>query len=98
MGQAQAQDLGLDGGPLYDPLGNYRRVANNWNDWATDAAHVPAATRTVSPQEMPANPALTPQIEPARNNPAPPTSTGVTPLPPTPGVPPPPATTTPGHG
>ena len=36
MGQAQAQDLGLDGGPLYDPLGNYRRVANNWNDWASD--------------------------------------------------------------
>ena len=26
----------LDGGSLYDPLGNYRRVANNWNDWATD--------------------------------------------------------------
>ena len=36
MGQAEAQDLGLDGGPLYDPLGNYRRVANNWNDWASD--------------------------------------------------------------
>ncbi len=34
MGQAQAQDLGLDGGPLYDPLGNYRHVANNWFDWA----------------------------------------------------------------
>ena len=25
MGQAEAQDLGLDGGPLYDPLGNYRQ-------------------------------------------------------------------------
>ena len=34
MGQAEAEDLGLDGGPLYDPLGNYRRVAGNWNDWA----------------------------------------------------------------
>ena len=34
MGQAEADDLGLDGGPLYDPLGNYRRVAGNWNDWA----------------------------------------------------------------
>jgi len=90
MGQAQAQDLGLDGGPLYDPLGNYRRVANNWNDWATDPAHVPAATRTVSPQEMPANPVVTPQVIPARDNPAPPTGTGVTPIPPTPGIPPPP--------
>ena len=39
MGQAQAQDLGLDGGPLYDPLGNYRHVANNWNDWASDPRH-----------------------------------------------------------
>jgi outer membrane protein len=78
MGQAQAQYLGLDGGPLYDPLGNYRRVANNWNDWATDPAHVPSATRTVSPQEMPPNPVVTPQISPAAINPAPPTSTGVT--------------------
>jgi outer membrane protein len=91
MGQAQAQDLGLDGGPLYDPLGNYRRVANNWNDWATDPAHVPTATRTVSPEEMPANPVVTPQLEPARDNPAPPNPIGVTPLPPAPGVPPPPA-------
>ena len=38
MGQAEAQDLGLDGGPLYDPLGNYRRVAGNWNDWAGETA------------------------------------------------------------
>ena len=53
MGQAEAQDLGLDGGPLYDPLGNYRRVANNWNDWANDPRHLPVATRTVDPQEMP---------------------------------------------
>ena len=48
MGQAEAQDLGLDGGPLYDPLGNYRRVADNWNDWASDPRHPTVATRTVS--------------------------------------------------
>jgi outer membrane protein len=88
MGQAEAQDLGLDGGPLYDPLGNYRRVANNWNDWASDPAHVPAATRTVSPQEMPATPVVTPRVVPAANNPTPPTSPGVTAAP----APPPPAT------
>jgi outer membrane protein len=82
MGQAQAQDLGLDGGPLYDPLGNYRRVANNWNDWASDPMHLPAATRTVSPQEMPANPIVTPAVDPARVNPAPPNPVEVTPLPP----------------
>ena len=58
MGQAEARDLGLDGGPLYDPLGNYRRVAGNWSDWASDATHTPVATRTVNPQEMPANPVV----------------------------------------
>ena len=53
MGQAEAADLGLDGGPLYDPLGNYRRVANDWNDWATDPRHEPVATSTVTPAEQP---------------------------------------------
>ena len=90
MGQAQAQDLGLDGGPLYDPLGNYRRVANNWNDWASDPAHVPAATRTVSPQEMPPNPILDPKVEPAAVNATPPTSPGVTTQPTVPATSPPP--------
>jgi len=51
MGQAEADDLGLDGGPLYDPLGNYRAVSGNWNDWANDPRHAPVATRTVTPQE-----------------------------------------------
>ena len=76
MGQAEAQDLGLDGGPLYDPLGNYRHVANNWNDWATDPTHVPVATRTVSPQELPPNPIVTPGIDPARIDPTPPGPSG----------------------
>jgi outer membrane protein len=66
MGQAEAQDLGLDGGPLYDPLGNYRHVANNWNDWATDPRHEPVATRTVSPQELPPNPVVVPPLVNAR--------------------------------
>ena len=51
MGQAEADDLGLSGGPLYDPLGNYRNVAGNWNDWAGEARADPVATRTVTPQE-----------------------------------------------
>jgi len=79
MGQAEAQDLGLDGGPLYDPLGNYRRVANNWNDWANDPRHPTIATRTVSPEEMPATPVVTPQIDSARVDPSPPVAPGVTP-------------------
>ncbi|MBA3576308.1 MAG: TolC family outer membrane protein [Sphingomonas sp.] len=53
MGQTQAEDLGLDGGPLYDPLGNYRLVAGDWNDWSMDARHVPISTRTVTPAELP---------------------------------------------
>jgi outer membrane protein len=51
MGQAEAEDLGLEGGPLYDPLGNYRRVASNWSDWAGEPRHQPVATRTVTPEE-----------------------------------------------
>jgi len=78
MGQAQAQDLGLDGGPLYDPLGNYRHVANNWNDWANDPRHPTVATRTVSPQELPPNPIVTPLIDSARIDPSPPVTPGVT--------------------
>lgn len=53
MGQADAGGLGLSGGPLYDPLGNYRHVANDWNDWSTDPTPGPIATRTVTPQELP---------------------------------------------
>ena len=62
MGIANAKDLGLDGGPLYDPLGNYRRVAGNWSDWANDPAPRPVATRTVDPMEQPAAPIVTPQV------------------------------------
>jgi outer membrane protein len=78
MGQAEAQDLGLDGGPLYDPLGNYRRVAGDWNDWASDPRHPTVATRTVSPTELPPNPIVTPQIDSARIDPSPPVTPGVT--------------------
>jgi outer membrane protein len=61
MGQAEAADLGLEGGPLYDPLGNYRAVAGNWNDWAGEPRHQPVATRTVTPaEEAPATTSVTP--------------------------------------
>ena len=66
MGAANAKDLGLDGGPLYDPLGNYRRVADNWNDWASDPSPVAAATRTVSAEELPAAPVVSPRMAPGR--------------------------------
>ncbi|MFL6830169.1 MAG: TolC family outer membrane protein [Sphingomicrobium sp.] len=81
MGQAEAQDLGLDGGPLYDPLGNYRRVSNNWNDWAMDPRYTPVSTRTISPQELPPNPIVTPQVVPGTVLTEPVVTSGVTPQP-----------------
>jgi outer membrane protein len=47
MGQAEAQDLGLDGGALYDPTQNYRRVKGIFWDWDQDAKPKPQASRTV---------------------------------------------------
>ena len=52
MGQAQADNLGLDGGPLYDPIGNYRRVAGRANDWSNDPNPRPVATSTATPAEL----------------------------------------------
>jgi outer membrane protein len=47
MGQAEARDLGLEGGALYDPTENYRRVKGIFWDWDQDAKPVPQASRTV---------------------------------------------------
>jgi outer membrane protein len=47
MGRAEAQDLGLDGGPLYDPEVHYKRVRGKWFDWDDDPAPRPQSTRTV---------------------------------------------------
>jgi outer membrane protein len=66
MGQAEAQDLGLDGGPLYDPLGNYRRVAGDWNDWSSDPRHLPVATPIATPAETGATPAVTQGVTPPK--------------------------------
>ena len=38
IGHAEAQDLGLDGGTLYDPELNYGRVRGKWFDWDDDPA------------------------------------------------------------
>ncbi len=53
MGQAEAKDLNLDGGVLYDPVVNYRRVAGRWSDWSDDPRPQPVATRT-APEGTPA--------------------------------------------
>ncbi len=56
MGQAEARDLGLDGGVLYDPTVNYRRVRHNAWDWSDDPTPKAQATRTVD------TPAQTPDL------------------------------------
>src|SRR5690606_14419481 len=33
MGRAEAEDLNLDGGALYDPLANYQAHRHDWSDW-----------------------------------------------------------------
>jgi outer membrane protein len=48
MGAAEAADLNLDAGPLYDPRANYRAFAHSWSDWADGPVQPPASTRTVS--------------------------------------------------
>jgi outer membrane protein len=79
MGQAEADDLGLDGGPLYDPLGNYRHVAHSVSDWSSDPRHDPVATRTIDPSELPPNPAVTPELVPGTVLTEPVVTSGVTP-------------------
>ncbi|AXB75201.1 TolC family outer membrane protein [Novosphingobium sp. P6W] len=46
MGRGEARDLNLDGGTLYDPDLNYRRVRGRFNDWDNDPAPVARSTRT----------------------------------------------------
>ena len=47
MGKAEARDLGLDGGVLYDPTVNYRNAKGSYFDWNDNPDPKPTATRTV---------------------------------------------------
>lgn len=46
MGKAEARDLGIEGGALYDPDVNYRRVRGQIWDWADDPKPQQVATDT----------------------------------------------------
>lgn len=61
MGRAEARDLGLDGGALYDPVANYDRVSRRSSDWGNDPTPTTQATRTIdqpvaSPVQGPVTP------------------------------------------
>ncbi len=47
MGRAEARDLGLENGALYDPVADYDRVRNIWNDWSSQSDPDAKASRTV---------------------------------------------------
>jgi outer membrane protein len=55
MGRAEARDLGLDGGTLYDPDVNYNRVKNVIYDFQSNPDPEPEATRTVDTQAQTAD-------------------------------------------
>ncbi len=62
MGRAEARDLNLDGGTLYDPELNFRRVRNKISDFASDPDPEPEATRTVDTPAQAAPVAPLPEI------------------------------------
>ena len=49
MGMAEAEDLNLDGGALYDPVAYYNRYSRSWSDWNDGPPVQPVSTRTVDP-------------------------------------------------
>jgi outer membrane protein len=58
MGRAEARDLGLESGTLYDPVAEYEKVNDAWNDWSSQPDPATKATRTVD------TPAQKAEIEP----------------------------------
>jgi len=47
VGRAEARDLGLDGGPLYDPDVHYREAKRTVWDWGSDPTPTVKSSRTV---------------------------------------------------
>lgn len=72
MGQAEVEDLNLDGGPLYDPVANYTRVSRRSSDWREDGRPQPVATRS-QPYGPPESSSIPPAgTDPSRTVPIPP--------------------------
>ena len=67
MGRAEAKDLGLEGGPLYDPIVHYKKVRNDIWDWGRDPK--PVATSTSTAQTPPQTAVVTRALDPAVDSP-----------------------------
>ncbi|SFP62075.1 TolC family outer membrane protein [Sphingomonas rubra] len=63
MGRAEARDLGLDGGSLYDPTSNYNRVRGRFFDFDDDGLPEAVATSTAGTPAQ--NAAVRPPVDPA---------------------------------
>ena len=76
MGKAEARDLGLDGGPLYDPVAHYNSVSHRISDWSDGPAPKAVGTSTVGTPAQNANvttkldPLLTTPVDTDTPNPA----------------------------
>jgi outer membrane protein len=66
MGRAEARDLGLDGGALYDPVAEYEKVEGAWTDWDTNPDPTVKSTRTVDTPAQRADIAPLPEYKPVR--------------------------------
>ena len=79
MGQAEARDLGLDGGPLYDPSVNYKAVRGRWWDYGVpdDPDAVAASTLATAPQDATVTRPLDPMLKTENVDRSPALTTGV---------------------
>ena len=78
MGQAEAADLGLEGGPLYDPTVHYRQTRRNINEFSDGPRPEPLArtTRDTPPQDATVTRPLDPAVaQPVDRNVANPSGT-----------------------
>jgi outer membrane protein len=67
MGKAEAEDLGLDGGPLYNPVEHYDQSNRGWSDWNDGPDASTTGTRT---NETPyQTPEVTPGVDPLLQRP-----------------------------
>jgi outer membrane protein len=77
MGEAEAKDLGLDGGPLYDPIAHYKGVRGKVWDWGSQRDPAATGTSTASTPAQgsvvtrPLDPILDAPVEPAVDTTAP---------------------------